>query len=242
MSKNVRVICLALMFVLPLSDGCRRTAPSSLSEVTLDGVTSYYTYSNLDSGSKEGLPAIIFLGHPLSRRQELEQFIGQFDEPVLLIWCGLLYGLPDDTLVDDMTLWHQKRQDFLASFKAYKENFRFDEERVYLTGFSFTGAYAWMLAYDKPELYAGVVAMSAVSYPEQIQQNLESGESVVTVVVRGGNDGAFPERLEQEKETGRVIESKNPHSRFIIKQGAGHGEVAKYWLEYLSYILAVGKV
>jgi len=208
----------------------------------MDGVTSYYTYSNMQSVSKEGLPAIIFIGHPASRREKLQRFIGQFNEPVLLIWCGLLSDLDDDTLVDDKTVWHKKRQDFLSSFKAYKEHFGFDEKRVYLTGFSFAGVYAWMLAYDRPDLYAGVVAMSAVSYPEQIQQNLQSGESVVAVVVRGGNDEAFPERLEQEKQTGYVIESENPHSRFIIKQGEGHGDVAKYWVEYLRYILHFKKV
>ena len=98
-----------------------------------------------------------------------------------------------------------------------------------------------MLAYDRPDLYSGVVAMSAVSYPEQIQHNLESGESIVTVVVRGQNDHAFPKRLEQERKTGHVIESRNPHSKFVLKQGESHGSVEKYWLEYLNYILQFSK-
>ena len=227
------------MFTLPVTSlsGCRRAEPSSLSSITVDGVKSYYTYSNMKSGLKEGLPAIIIIAHPADRRASIERFIDQFNEPVLLIWCKLLDDLRDDTLVDDNTVWQRKKQAFLASFEGYKDYFRFDEKRLYLTGFSFAGAYAWMLAYDRPDLYTGVVAMSAVSYPEQIQQNLESGESIVTVVVRGQNDAAFPERLAQERETGRVIESRNPHSKFVLKQGESHGSVAKYWLEYLNDIL-----
>ena len=234
-----RGLIIFIMLMLPLASlsGCRRDEPSSLSRITIEGVKSYYTYSNMESGSKEGLPALIIIGHPADRRASSERFIDQFNEPVLLIWCRLLDDLRDDTLVDDNTVWQRKKKAFLASFKGYQDHFRFDEKRVYLTGFSFAGAYAWMLAYDRPDLYTGVVAMSAVSYPEQLQQNLKSGESIVTVVVRGRNDAAFPERLAQETETGRVIESRNPHSKFVLKQDEDHGSVAKYWLQYLSYIL-----
>lgn len=221
--------------------GCRRSKFSSLDSITIDGLKSYYMYSNVESGPKEGLPVVIIIDHPLSRRRWYERFADKFDEPVLLIWCGLLGSLPNDTLIDDNTVWQKKRQIFFTLFRGYKDHFRFDERRVYLTGFSAGGVYAWMLAYDRPDLYAGVVAMSAVSYPQQIQQNLESGESIVTVVVRGQNDAMFPERLEQEGETGRVIESRNPHSKFVLKQDEDHGSVEKYWLEYLKYVLRFSK-
>ena len=243
MRRRGLVIGTLLVLAVASLSGCRLDKPSSLSKITIEGVTSYYTYSNMDpGGSKEGLPAIIIMGHPSGGRETLQRFVGKFSEPVLLIWCGLLSDLDDDTLVDDKSLWREKREEFLTSFKGLKERLRFDEKRVYLTGFSFTGAYAWMLAYDRPELYAGVVAMSAVSYPAQLQQNLKSASSVVTVVVRGENDAAFPRRLAQEKETGRVIEGMNPRSKFVLKQGEGHGDVAKYWLEYLKYVLQFGKV
>ncbi len=241
MKERCFITFIMLMLLVTSLCGCRRDKPSSLSSVTIGGVKSYYTYSNLESDSKEGLPAIIIIGHPSDRRASIKRFIDQFNEPVLLIWCRLLDDLPDDTLIDDNTVWQRKKQDFLASFEGYKDYFQFDEKRVYLTGFSFAGAYAWMLAYDRPDLYSGVVAMSAVSYPEQIQQNLESSESIVTVVVRGRNDAAFPERLEQEIQTGRVIESRNPHSKFVLKQGEDHGSVDKFWSQYLNYILQFSK-
>jgi hypothetical protein len=241
MKEHCFIISILPVLLVTSLCGCRRSKPSSLSNVTINGVKSYYTYSNLESGSKEGLPAIIIIGHPSDRRASIKRFIDQFNEPVLLIWCELLDDLRNDTLIDDNAVWQRKKQDFLTSFKGYKDYFRFHEKRVYLTGFSFAGAYAWMLAYDRPDLYSGVVAMSAVSYPKQLQQNLESSKSVVTVVVRGWNDHAFPKRLEQERKTGHVIESRNPHSKFVLKQGESHGSVEKYWLEYLNHILRFSK-
>ena len=241
MKERCFVIFILLILLVMSLCGCRQAKTSLLSSITIDGVKSYYMYSNMESGSKEGLPAIIIIGRPVGQRASVERFANHFNEPVLLIWCALLDGLRDDTLIDDNNVWQRKKQDFLTSFKGYKDYFRFDEKRVYLTGFSFAGAYAWMLAYDRPDLYSGVVAMSAVSYPEQLQQNLESSESVVTVVVRGRNDHAFPERLEQERKTGHVIESRNPHSKFVLKQDEDHGSVEKYWLEYLNYILQFSK-
>jgi len=241
MRERYFIVFVMLMLLVTSFCGCRQAKPSSLGSITIDGVKSYYAYSNIESGSKEGLPVVIIIGRPVGRRESAERFVDQFDESVLLVWCGLLNDLSGDTLVDDNTVWQGKRQDFLTQFKGYKDHFRFDERRVYLTGFSSAGVYAWMLAYDRPNLYSGVVAMSAVSYPEQIQQNLESSESVVTVVVRGQNDAAFPKRLAQERETGRVIESRNPHSKFVLKQGEDHGSIEEYWLQYLNYMLQFSK-
>lgn len=239
--KCQAIIFVVLMLLVMSFYGCRRFKYPSLDSITIEGVKSHYMYSNVESDSKEGLPVIMIIDHPFGGRGWPERFAGKFDEPVLLIWCRLLDDLSPDTLVDDNTVWQKKRQVFLTQFQGYKDHFGFDERRVYLTGFSSTGVYAWMLAYDRPDLYAGVVAMSAVSYPQQIQQNLESGESVVTVVVRGENDMDFPRRLEQERQTGRVIESRNPHSKFVLMQGEDHGSIAKYWLQYLHYVLQFSK-
>jgi dienelactone hydrolase len=231
----------------PLETDARdKTEPADRSlppvhEITVDGIPSYYTYSNLDSDSRKGLPAIIVLGHPKGKRENVQRFAEKFAEPVLLIWCGLLRDLHGDTSLEDKVVWRRKRLDFVKRYGRYKEHLGFDPNRVYLTGFSFFGAYAWMLAYDRPDLYAGVVAMSAVSYPEQIQKTLKSGESVVTVVVRGENDAGLARRLAQEEETGRAIESRNPHSRFVVKPGEDHRGVADDWLEHLDYVLQFSK-
>ena len=235
------IIFVVLMLLVMSFCGCRRTKTSSLDSINIDGVKSYYMYSNVESGSKEGLPVIIIIDHPLGGCTSPERFAVKFDEPVLLIWCKLLDDVSGDTPVDDNTVWQKKRQVFLTLFQGYKDHFGFDERRVYLTGCSAGGVYAWMLAYDRPDLYAGVVAMSAVSYPQQIQQNLESGESVVTVVVIGQNDTMFLQREEQERQTGRAIESRNPHSKFVLMQGEDHGSAQEYWLQYLNYVLQSGE-
>lgn len=206
-------------------------------------ITSHYTYSNVGTGLAGRIPAIIFVGHPFGHpTHNLERFRGQFDEPVLLIHSGLLMDWPETAIgVEDEEVWSRKSAQFLTLVRHYMEFFEIDETRIYLTGFSFDGAYAWMLSYDHPELYAGVVAMSAVSYPRQIQERIDSGAQVVTVVVRGELDHWFPARLAQEQETGGIIESLNPNSMWILKKAETHAEVSKYWQEYLRYILQFKK-
>jgi len=224
----------------------RRAAPTLFSR-TPPGLTriqrtaSYYGYSPRDSDPREGLPVIICIGNTLEAAEVLTQFVGQFDEPVLLIWSELLAKLSEDSALEDATVWEEKRQEFARAFSQYREAFRFDERRAYLTGFGFAGAYAWMLAYDRSELFAGVVAMSAPSYPPPIQQRLDSGGSVVTVVVWGEKDSWFQKHQDQEKQTGQDIEARNPHAKFILKPGEDHREAVKDWVENLRYVLQFKK-
>ena len=187
----------------------------------------------------EPLPVLICIGNDYFQPDRIAPFVHQLGEPVILIWCGLLTNLPDDTQVDDPVVWEKKRSQFKDLLKRYQEipGFDIDENRIYLTGFSFTGASAWMLAYDDPQRYAGVVVMSAVCYPKQIQERLEPAKTLPTVVVRGEKDKLFMLRRADEKRTGRTIESVNPASRFIIKPGEGHSELTNYWAENLKYIL-----
>lgn len=205
-------------------------------------ITSHYTYSNLEGEPEGKIPVIVHVGHPFTEPPErLLQHRDQFDEPVLLIWSGVLADIasrgPDNCPVDDEEIWAAKSPQFPVLIEQYVKSFNIDEDRIYLTGGSYDGVYAWMLAYDRPDLYAGVVAISAVSYPRQIQEKLQSGAEVVTVVVRGELDQMFPRRLDQERETGRMIESLNPNSKWVLKEGETHAGVGQYWLEYLKYIM-----
>ncbi len=209
-----------------------------IGRIRTDGVTSYYVYSGPETGREGRLPTIIFIGHPHgSPFSALSLFKDWFDEPMLLIWSGLLSDVGEDRAVDDEVVWAGKRQQFLTLLNDYQRRLPVDESRIYLTGFSFAGVYAWMLAYDHPELYAAVVPMSATSYPRQIQGNLEAAKALVTVVVRGEKDHAFPRGLAGETRTGRIIESYNPCSRFVLKAGEGHRDMGKYWRENLQYVL-----
>jgi predicted esterase len=202
------------------------------------GITSYYVCSGTEAGQEGKLPTIIFIGHLHdSPFRDLSIFKNWFDEPVLLIWSGLMSDLRGDSPVDNEANWAKKRQQFLTLLDDYKRKLRLDEDRIYLTGFSSAGVYAWMLAYDHPELYAAVVPMSATSYPRQIQEHLEAARTLVTVVVRGEKDERMQRDLAGETRTGRIIESSNSGSRFVLKPGEGHHGVGKYWRENLQYVL-----
>ncbi len=210
----------------------------AVGRIRTEGITSYYVYSGTGADPGGKLPAIIFIGHPHSSPfQDLSTYKDRFDEPVLLIWSGLLSDVGEDRAVEDEAVWATKRQQFLTLLNDYQRRLPMDENRIYLTGFSFAGVYAWMLAYDHPELYAAVVPMSAASYPRQIQGSLEAAKALVTVVVRGEKDHAFPRGLAGETRTGKMIESYNPCSRFVLKPGEGHQDMGKYWREYLQYVL-----
>jgi pimeloyl-ACP methyl ester carboxylesterase len=207
----------------------------AVGRIRTDGITSYYVYSGTDAGHEGKLPTIIFIGHLHSSPfRDLSTFKDWFDELVLLIWSGLMSDLRGDCLVDDEATWAKKRPQFLRLLDDYKKKLRLDEDRIYLTGFSSAGVYAWMLAYDHPELYAGVVPMSAPSYPRQIQEHLEAAQTLVTVVVRGEKDKSD---LAGDTRTGRIIESCHSGSRFVLKPGEGHGAMYKYWRENLQYVL-----
>lgn len=203
----------------------------------IKGSASFYRCSEPGDGPREGLPVVLCLGNKLEKRDVLNQFVGRLGEPVTLIRCDLLSNLRDDTQLDDPIVWDQKRREFLGLFSRYREILRFDERRVYLTGSGFAGAYAWMLAYDQPGQYAGVVAVSAPSYPKPIQERLEAARVVVTVVLlREKKEWLLKHRAEEER-TGRLIQSLNPGSKFSIQSMEGRAETAKYWVENVRYVL-----
>jgi hypothetical protein len=210
----------------------------AVGRICTEGITSYYVYSGAGASPDRKLPAVIFIGHPLSSPfKDLALFKTWFDEPVLLIWSGVVSDIGEGCLVDDEAVWGRKRQQFLRLLDGYQRRLPVDANRIYLTGFSFAGVYAWMLAYDHPELYAAVVPMSATSYPRQIQEHLEAAKALVTVIVRGEKDDRPPLYLAGETRTGRIIESCHPGSRFVLKPGEGHHGVGKYWRENLQYVL-----
>jgi pimeloyl-ACP methyl ester carboxylesterase len=210
----------------------------AVGRIRTEGITSYYVYSGTDAGHTGKLPAIIFIGHPLSSPfEDLDTYKDRFDEPVLLIWSGLVADLRKDCRTADETVWARKRPLFLTLLDDYERKLPIDKDRIYLTGYSAAGVYAWMLAYDHPELYGAVVPMSAPSYPRQIQEHLEAAHTLVTVVVRGEKDDTPPCDLAGEMRTGRIIESCNYDSRFVLKAGEGHRDMHKYWRENLQYVL-----
>ncbi len=228
----------------PPSTGREQEIERQTRSLRIGATTSYYVLSNASEGpTTEQLPAIIFIGHPAPDIHPIDHFSlawGGFTEPVLLIWSGLLDGMTEaelNTPVEDEATWRRNSKRFPQLVDRYVEVLPVDAERIYLTGFSASGIHAWMLAYDRPELYAGVVAMSAAAHPPQIQENLESGARVVTVVVRADADLLDRETRDLEEKTGAIIDAANRHSRWILEEGQTHAGVKRHWPEHLNYIL-----
>jgi pimeloyl-ACP methyl ester carboxylesterase len=235
MKRLVIIACLTSVGAL-VAAGLWLQPGSGVRRIHVDGTTSYYVYSGTEAGRERKLPAIIVVGHPLSSPlKDLATFKDKFGEPVVLIWSGLLCNLPENCHVEDETVWADKRQQFLTLLGGYKARLPIDEDRIYLTGFSFAGVYSWMLAYDRPDLYAGVVPMSATSYPHQIQEHLDAARAVATIWVRGEKDDTPPNNPAVEVRTGAIVESCNARSRFVLKPGEGHRDMHHYWLESLQY-------
>jgi hypothetical protein len=232
----------------PESTAREQEIQKRIHSLRIGSITSYYVFSNLPLGSTvEKLPAIIFIGHPAPEIRPVDHFSlvwGQFSEPVVVIWSGLLDGMSEaelNTPIEDGKAWRRHSTQFPQLVEQYIEALPVDPKRVYLTGFSASGVYAWMLAYDRPALYAGVVAMSAVAYPPQIQERLDSSAQVVTVVVRAEQDVLNEESRKLEGRTGEIIEAKNFNSKWVLKRGETHASVKRHWPEYLNYILRFSK-
>ena len=248
-TRSLRILenaAFVLLLLVYAGFALRRAAPSLFAHTPpglarISGTASYYMCSDRKAIPREGLPVIICIGSTFETPAALTRFAGEFDEPVLLVWSSLLSDLSGETPLEDETVWDTKRQKFPRLLARYRKALHFDDRRVYLTGSGFAGAYAWMLAYDRPDCYAGVVAMSAPWYPPPIQQRLGRGKSVITVVAYGETDRWLTNRLAQAKEVRQAIESRNPHSRFILKPGADRSAVARDWVENLKYILQFKK-
>ncbi len=220
-------------------------AQRQLKSLDACGVTSRYLFTDRSPDvPTEQLPAIIFLGHPAPDIQPADHLAlvrGKLDEPAVLIWSGLLDGMSRaelNTPVDDMSMWRRNAELFPRMVASYIEQLPIDRERVYLTGFSASGVHAWMLAYDRPELYAGVVVLSATASPVQIQKKLDRGVRLVTVVVRAEQDLRGTNRT-VELTTCRRIEALNPHSKCILEDDQTHAGVKRRWAERLNYVLGL---
>jgi tetratricopeptide (TPR) repeat protein len=251
MLKRITASAIILLIVVALSnngESSSNVGPVTESAKVNDIVVRYVTPDKpkLPEGEKlvsRGYPVIILIGHPINQNNITKQdrrlkaiFYG-VDEPTIVVRSGALDNKVSKWEVSNWQRWRKKRKEFLKVMDFIRTNLPGDEDRIYLTGYSFDGVYAWMLAYDKPELYAGVVAVSAVSYPKQIQRKLKSGKDIVTVVIRGEKDHMFPRRLRQERTTGKKLESYNKYSKWILVEGYGHGGLDAHWISFLNYIL-----
>ncbi len=125
-------------------------------------------------------------------------------------------------LVDDPDLIARVPSRFIAVVDAVERTLPIDPSRVFLTGFSADAVWAWILGLETPDRYAGVIALSACSYPAAIQGRLDRGKRLPVCVLRGELDHQFPARLDQEKTTAAEMIRINPKSQWHLLPGTTH--------------------
>lgn len=129
--------------------------------------------------------------------------------------------------VDEPELLQKVPSHFDVLYAALLRQLPIDPRRVYLMGFSFDGVWAWILGYEHPKRYAGVIALSAVSYPAPIVEGVsgEAARHVPVCVLRGARDHMFPKRFDQERRTGKELMQSHRGSLWKVIPDAAHADV-----------------
>jgi pimeloyl-ACP methyl ester carboxylesterase len=96
--------------------------------------------------------------------------------------------------------------------------FRLDPDRVYAAGLSQTGYWAWYLGRARPDRWAGLAPMSAVTW--QVDRYLENLVGIPVFVLHGDADETCP--VEQPRRTCARLEELGGSVRYVEIPGAGH--------------------
>jgi len=204
----------------------------SRGSLDVDGVRISYTAAVPPAGAPR--PVVIRVGHPHDGQRSIRSLralraAGVPDDFVLVETSTLRAVLAGRRLpVDAPELVARVPPLFEGFVRELPQHLPIDPKRIYLTGFSFDAVWAWILGYSKPESYAGVVALSAVSYPAPISAGLERGRDLPVCVLRGELDHQYPGRLEQERAVGARLMAVNPRSYFEVLPGVSHTGVPAY--------------
>ncbi len=206
----------------------RAGTPFTVQRENLSGVQSLALVPDSVPPAK-GWPLVLRIGHP----RQLDQMIAQLrqirrhmpkDEPFLFVTTDIL-TLENDCAVDAADLVSSVPKRFSGFVDALTSRLPVDRERIYLTGFSFDGVWAWMLGYAEPLRYAAVAALSSVSYPKPIQEGIKKGTTLPVCVLRGAKDPLVKRHLVQETSTGEHLVRNNPSSIFKILPNTDHSGV-----------------
>ena len=115
--------------------------------------------------------------------------------------------------------WRRMESEVLAIVDSTLEEFRADEDRVYLTGLSFGGAGTWHLAMADPGRWAAIAPICGPGDPSRAVRLAEAKTPVW--VLQGGRDLVV--RPERVLETVKALEEAGHLSvRFTVHEDLGH--------------------
>ena len=115
--------------------------------------------------------------------------------------------------------WLKMSDEVLAMVDSTLNEYRGDEDRVYLTGLSFGGAGTWHLAMSEPERWAAIAPICGPGDPELTPGLVEANTPVW--VFQGGRDTTV--RPERVLETVKALEAAgHPDVRFTVHEDLGH--------------------
>lgn len=92
------------------------------------------------------------------------------------------------------------QEDAFEVIEAIARDYKIDDTKIYLTGHSLGGSGAWLVASQKPEVFAAVASVSG-SIParkEALESLLEKLKAIPVLVVAGSRDGLVPPQLSKE--------------------------------------------
>jgi predicted esterase len=91
-------------------------------------------------------------------------------------------------------------EDVLRVISEVRSNYKIDPSRIYLTGHSLGGFGAWQIAFDHPEIFAGLAPVSGGSpvRPDALPPLLARIKNIPVLVVHGAKDGIVPPARSKE--------------------------------------------
>jgi predicted peptidase len=129
---------------------------------------------------------------------------------------------------------HWEPQRLAALVEQLTNEFRIDEDRVYLTGYSMGGFGTWATAIEAPQRFAAIAPVCGGGNPREAA-NL-SGMSIWAF--HGADDDVVP--LNSTREMVDAVTSAGGHPRFTIYPNEDHGICSKVYQspEFFSWLLS----
>ena len=103
-------------------------------------------------------------------------------------------------------------------FRDLASRFAFDPDRVYVAGISQSGFWSWYLGRARPDRYAGLAPIAAVTW--QVDAYLDCFARLPIVVVHGSEDKVCP--VAQPRATTAKLGERGSPCTYIEVEGAGH--------------------